>query len=103
MASAGRPALTPNPSPDSFLAGEGSTAFLLDQHGQAIHVPTQNFESHPVAAWGSGDSPGHGGSVNEFAAEGTDSAVGAGHGGAVVDREEFFGGMATGHGGLRGV
>ena len=32
MASAGRPALTPNPSPDSFLAGEGSTAFLLDQH-----------------------------------------------------------------------
>ena len=46
MASAGRPALTPGPSPDSYLAGEGSTAFLLEHHGQAIHGPTQNFESH---------------------------------------------------------
>ncbi len=49
MASAGRPALTPTLS-HSYLAGEGSTAFLLEQHGHAIHVPPQNLESHPGAA-----------------------------------------------------
>ena len=47
MASAGRPALTPGPSPDSYPSPEGRAR---GAHGHGIHSPTQNFESHPILA-----------------------------------------------------